>query len=163
MDSPLTTAELSRLRKAIHQRERFLSQGLSTATAELNISRALSNLKLYLSQSQPQLAAVLKDWDGADRAKKDQIVAWLRQNVLNEQIPQATPPISALVRRSLAGYNQLIGHHVANARINTSVKVCCTAASTTLACPDELIPFPITTGTISTCIPHCLSSRNIHR
>ncbi|QRV83155.1 hypothetical protein RhiJN_11171 [Ceratobasidium sp. AG-Ba] len=92
MDSPLTNAELSRLRKAINQRERSLSQGLSAATAESNISRALSNLKLFLAQSQPQLAAVLKDWEGADQETKSQIVAWIRQNVLGEQVPAA--PIS---------------------------------------------------------------------
>ncbi|KAG8714919.1 hypothetical protein FRC08_011242 [Ceratobasidium sp. 394] len=94
MDSPLTNAELSRLRKAINQRERLLSQGLSVATAESNITRALSNLKLYLSQSQTQLAAVLKDWEGADQATKNHIIIWLRQNILEERASQTETPIS---------------------------------------------------------------------
>ncbi|KAG8740362.1 hypothetical protein FRC10_004401 [Ceratobasidium sp. 414] len=93
MDSPLTSAELSRLRKAINQRERFLSQGLSVMAAESNILRAISNLKLYLPQSQIQLAAVLKDWEGADQATKTHIIIWLRQQILACTIADAAAKI----------------------------------------------------------------------
>ncbi|KAG8683198.1 hypothetical protein FRC09_016237, partial [Ceratobasidium sp. 395] len=96
MDSPLTTAELSRLRKAINQRERLLSQGLSVSTAESNIARALSNLKIFLPQSQVKLAAALKDWEGADQTTKTQIILWLKQDILGEQtsVIEASTPIS---------------------------------------------------------------------
>ncbi|KAF8600341.1 hypothetical protein BDV93DRAFT_525483 [Ceratobasidium sp. AG-I] len=86
MDSPLTTAEFSRLRKSIQQRDRLLSQGVSTSAVDLNISRALSNLKMYLPRSQSQLGVVLADWDGADQTKKTQVVEWIISNILKEQI-----------------------------------------------------------------------------
>ncbi|KAH7334232.1 hypothetical protein B0J17DRAFT_672653 [Rhizoctonia solani] len=93
MDSPLTVAELSRLRKAIQQRDRLVAQGSATSVVDLRISRALSNLKLYLP-SETHLAAVLKDWETSDSAKKSQIIIWLQQNILNETPPQgsALPP-----------------------------------------------------------------------
>ncbi|CAE6470872.1 unnamed protein product [Rhizoctonia solani] len=97
MDSPLTAAELSRLRKAIQQRDRLVAQGSATSAVDLRISRALSNLKLYLP-SQTHLAAVLKDWETSDSAKKSQIIIWLQQNILNDTPsqerapPPATPP-----------------------------------------------------------------------
>lgn len=85
MDSPLTTAEISRLRKSIQQRDRLVSQGASTSAPDLNISRALTNLKMYLPQSQSQLTVVLKDWNDGDQAKKSEIVGWIRLNILNDQ------------------------------------------------------------------------------
>ncbi|KAG8732890.1 hypothetical protein FRC11_010270 [Ceratobasidium sp. 423] len=102
MDSPLTVAELSRLRKAIQQRDRSVAQGLVTSGVDLKISRALSNLKLYLP-AQTQLAAVLKDWETSDSTKKSQIIVWLQQNLLNDTPsqesvpPPAVPPHPAFV------------------------------------------------------------------
>ncbi|CUA70820.1 hypothetical protein RSOLAG22IIIB_09159 [Rhizoctonia solani] len=95
MDSPLTLAELSRLRKAIQQRDRLLSQSSPTSAVDLRISRALSNLKLYLPV-QTQLGAVLTDWETSDAAKKAQIIIWLRQNLLDDTSSQDSPPPSAI-------------------------------------------------------------------
>ncbi|KAJ1301737.1 hypothetical protein OPQ81_008970 [Rhizoctonia solani] len=89
MDSPLTTAELSRLRKAIQQRDRLVVQGLATSGVDLRISSALSNLKLYLP-AQTQLAVVFKDWETSDEAQRSQIIIWLRQNILNDTPSQAS-------------------------------------------------------------------------
>ncbi|CAE6501448.1 unnamed protein product [Rhizoctonia solani] len=102
MDSPLTIAELSRLRKAIQQRDRLIAQGLATPGVDLRISRALANLKLYLP-AQTQLAEVLKDWETSDSTKKSQIIVWLQQNILNDvpsqenAPPPAVPPHPAFV------------------------------------------------------------------
>ncbi|CAE6387296.1 unnamed protein product [Rhizoctonia solani] len=95
MDSPLTTAELSRLRKAIQQRDRLVAQGLVTLAVDSRISSALSNLKLYLP-AQIQLAAVLRDWETSDCTKRSQITLWLQQNILDDDQSQAngTPPIA---------------------------------------------------------------------
>ncbi|ELU40542.1 hypothetical protein AG1IA_05426 [Rhizoctonia solani AG-1 IA] len=91
MDNPLTTAELSRLRKAIQQRDRLTSQGLVTSAVDSKISSALSNLKLYLP-TQTQLAAVLKDWEVSDFTKRSQITIWLQQNILNDDSSRASTP-----------------------------------------------------------------------
>ncbi|CAE7179827.1 unnamed protein product [Rhizoctonia solani] len=98
MDSPLTVAELSRLRKAIQQRDRLAAQGLATSGVDLRISSALSNLKLYLP-SQTQLAAVLKDWETSDAVKKSQIIIWLQQNILGDTPSRESPPPPALLSR----------------------------------------------------------------
>ncbi|KAG9128006.1 hypothetical protein FRC07_006366 [Ceratobasidium sp. 392] len=108
MDSPLTTAELSRLRKAINQRERLLSQGLSIVGAESNIARALSNLKLFLPQSQAKIAAALKDWESADQATKTRIALWLRQDILGEQTPPTEAPISTVRTQTLAPHAKFV-------------------------------------------------------
>ncbi|KAF8683433.1 hypothetical protein RHS04_01952 [Rhizoctonia solani] len=91
MDNPLTTAELSRLRKAIQHRDRLTSQGLVTSAVDSKISSALSNLKLYLP-TQTQLAAVLKDWEVSDFTKRSQITIWLQQNILNDDSSRASTP-----------------------------------------------------------------------
>lgn len=90
MNGPLTAAEFSRLRKAIQQRDRQLTQGRSTAGADTNILGALRSLSLYLPP-QNQLTLVVKDWEGSDQAGRSQIVAWLQQNILSARSPQAAP------------------------------------------------------------------------
>lgn len=87
MDNPLTTAELSRLRKAIQQRDRLVAQGLVTSAVDSRISSALSNLKLYLP-AHTQLAVILRDWETSDSAKRSHITIWLQQNILNDDSSQ---------------------------------------------------------------------------